>query len=202
MRKDFEIDSEIIIDDVRENLPDEGSLQVNGNTADIPSGVIPLASTAVGQKLKVYASKTRAQALSLTGANPQALFFPTDAESIVFNRKEYGAGPYLVCLNVNENSSSDMLLVRFGKPSDLVAAVRARRPFLGWDGSLDKVTHSVPVSVEVSDSTVYMMWMEHYRTSRMQLVHLYASYSGDTWGQVTQYNKYRFSEGIYTPPAE
>ena len=53
MRKDFEIDSEIIIDDVRENLPDEGSLQVNGNTADIPSGVIPLASTAVGQKLKV-----------------------------------------------------------------------------------------------------------------------------------------------------
>lgn len=202
MRKDFEIDSEIIIDDVRGNLPDEGSLQVNGNTADIPSGVIPLASTAVGQKLKVYASKTRAQALSLTGANPQALFFPTDAESIVFNGKEYGAGPYLVCLNVNENSSSDTLLVRFGKPSDLVAAVRARRPFLGWDGPLDKVTHSVPVSVEVSDSTVYMMWMEHYRTSRMQLVHLYASYSGDTWGQVTQYNEYRFSEGIYTPPAE
>lgn len=202
MRKDFEIDSENIIDDVRGNLPDEGSLQVNGNTADIPSGVIPLASTAVGQKLKVYASKTRAQALSLTGANPQALFFPTDAESIVFNGKEYGAGPYLVCLNVNENSSSDTLLVRFGKPSDLVAAVRARRPFLGWDGSLDKVTHSVPVSVEVSDSTVYMMWMEHYRTSHMQLVHLYASYSGDTWGQVTQYNEYRFSEGIYTPPAE
>lgn len=90
MRKDFEIDSEIIIDDVRGNLPDEGSLQVNGNTADIPSGVIPLASTAVGQKLKVYASKTRAQALSLTGANPQALFFPTDAESIIFNGKEYG----------------------------------------------------------------------------------------------------------------
>lgn len=202
MRKDFEIDSEIIIDDVRGNLPDEGSLQVNGNNADIPSGVIPLASTAVGQKLKVYASKTRAQALSLTGANPQELFFPTDAESIVFNGKEYGAGPYLVCLNVNENSTSDTLLVRFGKPSDLVAAVRARRPFLGWDGSLDKVTHSVPVSVEVSDSTVYMMWMEHYRTSRMQLVHLYASYSGDTWGQVTQYNEYRFSEGIYTPPAE
>lgn len=202
MRKDFEIDSEIIIDDVRENLPDEGSLQVNGNTADIPSGVIPLASTAVGQKLKVYASKTRAQALSLTGANPQALFFPTDAESIVFNGKEYGAGPYLVCLNVNENSSSDTLLVRFGKPSDLVAAVRARRPFLGWDGPLDKVTHSVPVSVEVSDSTVYMMWMEHYRTSRMQLVHLYASYSGDTWGQVTQYNEYRFTAGVYTPPAE
>lgn len=198
MRKDFEI----IIDDVRENLPDEGSLQVNGNTADIPSGVIPLASTAVGQKLKVYASKTRAQALSLTGANPQALFFPTDAESIVFNGKEYGAGPYLVCLNANENSSSDTLLVRFGKPSDLVAAVRARRPFLGWDGPLDKVTHSVPVSVEVSDSTVHMMWMEHYSTSRMQLVHLYASYSGDTWGQVTQYNEYRFSEGIYTPPAE
>lgn len=206
MRKDFEIDSEIITDDVRENLPDEGSLQVNGNTADIPSGVIPLASTAVGQKLKVYASKTRAQALSLTGANPQALFFPTDAESIVFNGKEYGkeygAGPYLVCLNANKNSSSDTLLVRFGKPSDLVAAVRARRPFLGWDGPLDKVTHSVPVSVEVSDSTVCMTWMEHYRTSRMQLVHLYASYSGDTWGQVTQYNEYRFSEGIYTPPAE
>ena len=162
---------------------------------------VPLASP-TGKLLEVYASKTRAQALSLTGANPQALFFPTDAESIVFNGKEYVAGPYLVCLNVNENSTSDTLLVRFGKPSDLVAAVRARRPFLGWDGSLDKVTHSVPVSVEVSDTTVYMMWMEHYRTSRMQLVHLYASYSGDTWGQVTQYNEYRFSEGIYTPPAE
>jgi hypothetical protein len=162
---------------------------------------VPLASP-TGKLLEVYASKTRAQALSLTGANPQALFFPTDAESIVFNGKEYGAGPYLVCLNVNENSSSEELLIRFGKPSDLVAAVRARRPFLGWDGSLDKVTHSVPVSVEVSDTTVYMMWMEHYRTSRMQLVHLYASYSGDTWGQVTQYNEYRFSEGIYTPPAE
>ncbi|WP_443689011.1 hypothetical protein [Paraprevotella xylaniphila] len=165
-------------------------------------GIVPLASSPTGKILEVYASKTRAQALSLTGSNPQALFFATDSDCIVFNGKEYVAGPYLVCLNVNENSSSDTLLVRFGKPSDLVAAVRARRPFLGWDGSLDKVTHSVPVSVEVSDSTVYMMWMEHYRTSRMQLVHLYASYSGDTWGQVTQYNEYRFSEGIYTPPAE
>ena len=90
MRKDFEIDSEIIIDDVRGNLPDEGSLQVNGNTADIPSGVIPLASTAVGQKLKVYASKTRAQALSLTGPTRRRCSSPRTRRASYLTGKSTG----------------------------------------------------------------------------------------------------------------
>lgn len=118
MRKDFEIDSEIIIDDVRGNLPDEGSLQVNGTTADShstglsgstppeTSEVMPLANTAVGQKLKVYASKTRAQALSLTGASPQALFFATDSDCIVFNGKVYWSGSELRIRNMNASGSS------------------------------------------------------------------------------------------------
>lgn len=61
----------------------DGGFQAQGDA-------VPLASP-TGKLLEVYASKTRAQALSLTGANPQALFFPTDADSIVFNGKEYGA---------------------------------------------------------------------------------------------------------------
>jgi hypothetical protein len=202
MRKDFEIDSEIIIDDVRENLPDEGSLQVNGNTADIPSGVIPLASTAVGQKLKVYASKTRAQALSLTGANPQALFFPTDAESIVFNGKEYVAGPYYVNTALANGTNVDLVLSRVGKPSDLFAAVLAGRPVIGWYGtSIYKKTELYPISVKVSSSSVYLTWTEHYRGNRIELRSAVLNYTGENWTSCKLY-EYRFSEGIYTPPAE
>ncbi len=48
------------------------------------------------------------------GCEPAGVILPpTDAESIVFNGKEYVAGPYLVCLNVNENSSSDTLFGSF-----------------------------------------------------------------------------------------
>lgn len=66
---------------MEEKMIDAG-FQVQGDA-------VPLASP-TGKLIEVYASKTRAQALSLTGANPQALFFPTDADSIVFNGKEYG----------------------------------------------------------------------------------------------------------------
>jgi hypothetical protein len=202
MRKDFEIDSEIIIDDVRENLPDEGSLQVNGNTADIPSGVIPLASTAVGQKLKVYASKTRAQALSLTRANPQALFFPTDAESIVFNGKEYGAGPYYVNAALTNDLSVDFVLYRVGKPSDLSAAVLAGRPVIGWSGtSIYEKKELYPISVKVSPSIVYLTWTEHYRGNRIELHSAVLNYTGDEWTSCKLYD-YRFTAGVYTPPAE
>lgn len=202
MRKDFEIDSEIIIDDVRGNLPDEGSLQVNGNTADIPSGVIPLASTAVGQKLKVYASKTRAQALSLTGANPQALFFPTDAESIVFNGKEYGVAPYYVDTALTDGMSVDLVLSRVGKPSDLSSAVLAGRPVIGWYGtSIYEKTELYPISVRVSSSIVYLTWTEHYRGNRIELHSAVLNYTGENWTSCKLY-EYRFSEGIYTPPAE
>lgn len=202
MRKDFEIDSEIIIDDVRENLPDEGSLQVNGNTADIPSGVIPLASTAVGQKLKVYASKTRAQALSLTGANPQALFFPTDAESIVFNGKEYVAGPYYVDTALMNGLSVDLVLRRVGKPSDLSAAVLAGRPVIGWYGtSIYEKKELYPISVNVSSSIVYLTWTEHYRGDRIELHSAVLNYTGDEWTSCKLYD-YRFTAGVYTPPAE
>lgn len=202
MRKDFEIDSEIIIDDVRENLPDEGSLQVNGNTADIPSGVIPLASTAVGQKLKVYASKTRAQALSLTGANPQALFFPTDAESIVFNGKEYGVAPYYVDTALTDGMSVDLVLRRVGKPSDLSAAVLAGRPVIGWYGtSIYEKTGLYPISVKVSSSIVYLTWTEHYRGNRIELHSAVLNYTGENWTSCKLYD-YRFTAGVYTPPAE
>ena len=64
-------------------------------------GIVPLASSPTGKILEVYASKTRAQALSLTGSNPQALFFATDSDCIVFNGKEYGAQPYPGLLSVN-----------------------------------------------------------------------------------------------------
>lgn len=202
MRKDFEIDSEIIIDDVRENLPDEGSLQVNGNTADIPSGVIPLASTAVGQRLKVYASKTRAQALSLTGANPQALFFPTDAESIVFNGKEYVAGPYYVDTSLTNGLSVDLVLRRVGKPSDLSAAVLAGRPIIGWYGtSIYEKKELYPISVNVSSSIIYLTWTEHYRGDRIELHSAVLNYTGDKWTSCKLYD-YRFTAGVYTPPAE
>lgn len=196
MRKDFEIDSEIITDDVRENLPDEGSLQVNGNTADIPSGVIPLASTAVGQKLKVYASKTRAEALSLTGANPQALFFPTDAESIVFNGKEYGAEPYYVNTTLMNDLSMDLVLRRVGKPSDLSAAVLAGRPIIGWYEKKELY----PISVKISSGIVYLTWTEHYRGNRVELHSVVLNYTGDEWTSCTLYD-YRFTAGVYTPPA-
>lgn len=202
MRKDFEIDSEIITDDVRENLPDEGSLQVNGNTADIPSGVIPLASTAVGQKLKVYASKTRAQALSLTGANPQALFFPTDVESIVFNGKEYGVAPYYVDTALADGMNVDLMLSRVGKPSDLSAAVLAGRPVIGWYGmSIYEKTELYPISVKVSSSIVYLTWTEHYRGNRIELHSAVLNYTGDEWTSCKLYD-YRFTAGVYTPPAE
>lgn len=202
MRKDFEIDSEIITDDVRENLPDEGSLQVNGNTADIPSGVIPLASTAIGQKLKVYASKTRAEALSLTGANPQALFFPTDAESIVFNGKEYGVGPYYVDTALTNDLSMDFVLRRVGKPSDLSAAVLAGRPVIGWYGmSIYEKKELYPISVNVSSSIVYLTWTEHYRGNRIELRSAVLNYTGDEWTSCKLYD-YRFTAGVYTPPAE
>lgn len=198
MRKD----SEIIINDVRKNLPDEGSLQVNGNTADIPSGVIPLASTAVGQKLRVYASKTRAQALSLTGANPQALFFPTDAESIVFNGKEYGAEPYYVDTMLTNDLSVDLVLRRVGKPSDLSAAVLAGRPVIGWFGtSIYEKKELYPISVKVSPSIVYLTWTEHYRGNRIELRSAVLNYTGDEWTSCKLYD-YRFTAGVYTPPAE
>ena len=71
----------------------DGGFQAQGDA-------VPLASP-MGKLLEVYASKTRAQALSLTGANPQALFFPTDAESIVFNGKEYGVSGTSDLISIN-----------------------------------------------------------------------------------------------------
>lgn len=73
----------------------DGGIVVEGmQPADALSdiGTLPRSSTAVGKKLRVCASKTRAEALSLTGANAEVLYFPTDADCIVFGGKEYGAG--------------------------------------------------------------------------------------------------------------
>ena len=63
MNKDFEKDSGAIIDDAA-GSPSTG---LPGGTSPETYGVMPLASTAVGKVLEVYASKTRAEALSLTG---------------------------------------------------------------------------------------------------------------------------------------
>ena len=87
--KFYEVDGGIVVED----MP----------SADAPAdgGAEPRAGTAVGKKLRVCASKTRAQALSLTGANAEVLYFPTDADCIVFGGKEYGAQPYPGLLSVN-----------------------------------------------------------------------------------------------------
>lgn len=162
---------------------------------------VPLASP-TGKLLEVYASKTRAQALSLTGANPQALFFPTDAESIVFNGKEYGVAPYYVDTALTDGMSVDLVLSRVGKPSDLSAAVLAGRPVIGWFGtSIYEKTELYPISVKVSSSIVYLTWTEHYRGNRIELHSAVLNYTGENWTSCKLY-EYRFSEGIYTPPAE
>lgn len=69
-------------------------------------GIVPLASSPTGKILEVYASKTRAQALSLTGSNPQALFFATDSDCIVFNGKVYWSGSELRIKNMNASGGS------------------------------------------------------------------------------------------------
>lgn len=171
----------------------DAALQAQGNA-------IPLASP-TGKLLEVYASKTRAQALSLTGANPQALFFPTDAESIVFNGKEYGAGPYYISSVLTDGMDPDIILRNLGKPSDLVAAVRARRPIIGWNGtSLNNVNELYPISVKVLLSIIYLTWTEHYRGNRIELHSAVLSFSGDAWTSCRFYD-YRFTTGVYTPPA-
>lgn len=162
---------------------------------------VPLASP-TGKILEVYASKTRAEALSLTGANPQALFFPTDAESIVFNGKEYGAGPYYVDTALTNDLSVDLVLRRVGKPSDLSAAVLAGRPVIGWHGmSIYEKKELYPISVNVSSSIVYLTWTEHYRGNRIELHSAVLNYTGDEWTSCKLYD-YRFTAGVYTPPAE
>lgn len=71
----------------------DGGIVVEGmQAADAPVDGEPRAGTAVGKNLRVCASKTRAQALGLTGANAEVIYFPTDAGCIVFNGKEYCAG--------------------------------------------------------------------------------------------------------------
>lgn len=47
---------------------------------------------AVGKYLTSYASKTREQALTLSESEPNAVFFPTDSNLIVFAGKEFGVG--------------------------------------------------------------------------------------------------------------
>ena len=198
MNKDFEKDLGAIIDDAA-GSPSTG---LPGGTSPETYGVMPLASTAVGKVLEVYASKTRAEALSLTGANPQALFFPTDAESIVFGGKEYGAGPYYIRSGLIDGLDPDIILSNLGKPSDLVAAVRARRPIIGWDGtSLYDVAELYPISVRVSSSIIYLTWTEHYRGNRIELHSAVLNFSGDAWTSCKFYD-YRFTTGVYTPPAE
>lgn len=163
---------------------------------------VPLASP-TGKILEVYASKTRAEALSLTGANPQALFFPTDAESIVFNGKEYGARPYYVNTALTNGLSVDLVLRNVGKPSDLSAAVLAGRPVIGWYGtSIYEKKELYPISVNISSSSiVYLTWTEHYRGNRIELRSAVLNYTGDKWTSCKLYN-YRFTTGVYTPPAE
>ena len=69
-------------------------------------GSVPLAASPTGKILEVDASKTRAQALSLTGSNPQALFFATDSDCIVFNGKVYWSGSELRIKNMNASGGS------------------------------------------------------------------------------------------------
>ena len=69
-------------------------------------GLDPLATSPSRMILEVYASKTRAQALSLTGSNPQALFFATDSDCIVFNGKVYWSGSELRIKNMNASGGS------------------------------------------------------------------------------------------------
>ena len=68
--KFYEVDGGIVVED----MP----------SADAPAdgGAEPRAGTAVGKKLRVCASKTRAQALSLTGANAEVLYFPPSMTAI------------------------------------------------------------------------------------------------------------------------
>jgi hypothetical protein len=140
--------------------------------------------------------------LSLTGANPQALFFPTDAESIVFNGKEYAAGPYYVNTALTNDMSVDIVLSRVGKPSDLFAAVLASRPVIGWYGtSIYEKTELYPISVKVSSSIVYLTWTKHYRGNRIELCSAVLNYTGENWTSCKLY-EYRFTAGVYTPPAE
>lgn len=172
----------------------DGGFQAQGDA-------VPLASP-TGKLLEVYASKTRAQALSLTGANPQALFFPTDAESIVFNGKEYGAGPYYIYAGLTDGLDPGIVLQNVGKPSDLSAAVLAGRPVIGWEGtSIYDKKNLYPISIRVSSSIVYLTWMEHYRGNRIELHSALLNYTGDEWTSCKLYD-YRFTAGVYTPPAE
>lgn len=87
----------------------DGGIVVEGmQAADAPAdgGTEPRAGTAVGKKLRVCASKTRSQALSLTGANAEVLYFPTDADCIVFGGKVYWSGSELRIKNMNASGGS------------------------------------------------------------------------------------------------
>ncbi len=183
----------------------DGGIVVEGmQAADAPvdGGTDSRSATVVGKKLRVCASKTRAQALSLTGANAEVLYFPTDADCIVFGGKEYGAGPYYIRSGLIDGLDPDIILSNLGKPSDLVAAVRARRPIIGWEGtSLNDVNELYPISVRVSSSIIYLTWTEHYRGNRIELHSAVLNFSGDAWTSCKFYD-YRFTTGVYTPPAE
>ena len=87
----------------------DGGIVVEGmQAADAPvdGGTDSRSATAVGKKLRVCASKTRAQALSLTGANAEVLYFPTDADCIVFGGKVYWSGSELRIKNMNASGGS------------------------------------------------------------------------------------------------
>lgn len=85
----------------------DGGIVVEGmQAADAPVDGEPRAGTAVGKKLRVCASKTRAQALGLTGANAEVIYFPTDADCIVFGGKVYWSGSELRIKNMNASGGS------------------------------------------------------------------------------------------------
>ena len=120
----------------------------------------------------------------------------------MFNGKEYGVAPYYVDTALTDGMSVDLVLSRVGKPSDLSAAVLAGRPVIGWYGtSIYEKTELYPISVKVSSSIVYLTWTEHYRGNRIELHSAVLNYTGENWTSCKLY-EYRFSEGIYTPPAE
>lgn len=138
---------------------------------------------ATGQKLYVNNSQTLASALALTSSNPGTIYFPTDAQSIVFNGKAYSGDYHIGAIEkITTSSSASTLLSILGSPAALVKAI---------DNCVE-ITANYVGNDNVTKLRVRMGFVIHNPTSKMiRLSWLW-------WGNVKQMELYYASDTAWS----
>ena len=142
---------------------------------------------ATGGRLEIYASKTLEEARALTAQKPSAIIFPTDADCIVFNGREYGAAIRVVdAYALRTGMGAAEVEACVGKPYPMMQDVLDGRAFVSAPGAY--VSH--PLSVTLNSGEIALTWLGDGGAGRVRVCRAALKTAGGEWTGCTVENLY------------